>query len=724
MADPLPAMPGRDSAEVHQAVNTSGSASSANQGKGVQVNLHIQQGEIDQHKLLAAPERTESAQVESSAGTPVHNLAHRDRGFTGREGELASLRERLVVGGAAVVQAVHGMGGVGKTQLALEYAHRHLRQYDVVWWISAEQLGSIGEQFTELGVVLGIVDAAADSTLVKSKVLEHLSVRGRWLLIFDNAVRREDVLPWLPRDAGHVLITSRSANWSQVAQAVELDVMSRDEAVMFLLGQQLGLGSVEAGLLADALGDLPLALTQAVGYLAETGMSSADYRRALVEETQSVLDLGQPVNYPRSLGAAIAMNFEALSREDPAAVAILRLCAFLAPEPVPVDLIAEVARPSDSCPEVLEAIQETVGQPLARQKHIGRIGAYGLARIGAGTITVHRLTQAAIRSLMEPSDVASLAAHLEAVLGAMNPGDPRDAANWPAWGRLLPHLLAVQPGRSADDGLRQRARDAVVYLISRGDPGPARQFAEALHTGWRDMLGPDDRNTLRAATELVWALRDLGKVGQLRPLVEDTLTRQINSFGYDDPDTLRSAADLAVVYSVLGNSRRAGQIQRDVVERRRRLLGEDHPDTLMAAGNLGVTWRELGRAEEALALEQDVLERRRRLLGEDHPDTLMAVGNLGSTLRALGRVEEALALEQDVLERRRRLLGEDHPDTLRAAAGLGSTLHALGRVEEALALEQDVLERRRRLLGEDHPDTLMAVGNLGSTLHVLGRLQE
>jgi tetratricopeptide (TPR) repeat protein len=654
MAESLSAGSGRSDAEVYQAITTTGSASSATQAKGVQVNLHIQQGDPDRSE----PQAAEPAQVKSTPAMPIHNLVHRDRGFTGRAEQLALLRHRLVSGGAAVVQAVHGMGGVGKTQLALEYAHRHLAEYDLVWWVSAEQAGLLGDQFTELGVALGLFDAATDSTVAKNKVLEHLSGRDRWLLIFDNAVQREDVLPWLPRDAGHVLITSRSGKWNQVAQAMELDVLARAEAVRFLLDQQPALDPDEADLLAEALGDLPLALTQAAGYLAETGMSGADYRRALAEETQAVLELGQPVNYPRSLGAAITMSLTALSQEDPAAAAILRLCAFLAPEPIPVDLIAEIARPASSYPEALAAARDTIGKPLARQAHIGRIGAYGLARIGAGTVTVHRLTQATVRGEMEPSAADGLAAHLEAALAIMNPGDPRDATRWPAWGRLLPHLLAVQPDRSANAELREFARDAVVYLISRGDAGPACRLAENLHEGWRDQLGPDDRDTLRAATEQVWALRDLGQFGKLRPLVEDTLTRQIKTFGYDDPDTLRSAADLAVVYSVLGNSRRAEEIERDVLERRRRVLGEDHPNALRAAGNLAGSLRALGRYEEALALERDVLERSRRVLGEDHPDTLGVTGNLAATLRSLGQYEEALALGRDVLERSRRVLGE------------------------------------------------------------------
>ncbi|MFI7601216.1 FxSxx-COOH system tetratricopeptide repeat protein [Actinoplanes sp. NPDC049681] len=655
---------------------------------------------------------------------PVCNLARRNPAFTGRDKLLSQVRDALSGGARVAVQALHGMGGVGKTQLVLEYAYRFAGEYDLVWWVSAEQTGLIGEQFAALGVELGIIDAAADSMVAKSKVLGHLSGRGRWLLVFDNVVNSEDVLPWLPRGGGHVLITSRQGNWYQIADAVELDVLPRDEAVAFLTGHRSGLDCADADRLAEALGDLPLALAQAVGYLTQTGMSVAEYRQLLSEETEAVLALGRPVDYPQSLAAAITLSVSALSELDAASVAILQLCAFLAPEPVSVDLIMEVAAPGERYPQALNAARDVIGKPLARQQAIGRLGAYGLAKLGSGTVTVHRLTQAVVRSQLEQPVSEELVAHLEATLGGMRPGDPRDAANWPAWARLLPHLLAAKPARTDDPVLRECVRDAVVYLISRGDPGPARQLASSLYDEWKQRLGADHRDTLRAATELVWALRDLGEYDQLRPLIDDTLTRQIKMLGQDDPDTLRSAADLAVVHGAWGNARRAAEIERDVWERRRRVLGEEHPDTLISAGNVARSWGVLGRYREALALQQQVREQQRRALGEEHPDTLKSAANVAKWLGELGRYREALALQQQVREQQRRALGEQHPDTLLSAGNVAKWLGELGRYREALALKQQVWEQQRRALGEQHPDTLIAASNVARSLGELGRHQE
>ncbi|MEV8510502.1 FxSxx-COOH system tetratricopeptide repeat protein [Actinoplanes sp. NPDC051475] len=654
----------------------------------------------------------------------VCNLARRNPSFTGRDKLLSQLRDALSGGGRVAVRALHGMGGVGKTQLVLEYAYRFAGEYDLVWWVSAEQTGLIGEQFAALGVELGIVDAAADSTVAKSKVLAYLSGQARWLLVFDNVVNSEDVLPWLPRGGGHVLITSRQGNWHQIADAVELDVLPRDEAVRFLTRHRSGLDGDEADRLAEALGDLPLALAQAVGYLTQTGTSVAEYRQLLIEETEAVLALGQPVDYAQSLAAAITLSVSALSEVDPASVAILRLCAFLAPEPVAVELIVEVAAPRERYPQALNAAREVIGKPLARQQAIGRLGAYGLAKLGSGTVTVHRLTQAVVRSQLEQPISEELAAHLEATLGGMRPGDPRDPAHWPAWARLMPHLLAAKPASTDDPGLREGARDAVVYLISRGDSGPARQLAWDLYGEWKQRLGADHRDTLRVATELVWALRDLGEYGQLRPLVDDTLTRQINTLGHDDPDTLRSAADLAVVHSALGNHQRAEEVERDVWDRRRRVLGEEHPDTLLSASNVAGSLGRLGRYQEALTLSQQVWEQRRRVSGEEHPDTLLSAGDVAGSLGRLGRHQEALTLSQQVWEQRRRVLGEEHPDTLLSASNVAGSLSELRRHQEALTLSQQVWEQRRRVLGEEHPDTLTSASNVAGSLSKSGRHQE
>ncbi|MEV4830526.1 FxSxx-COOH system tetratricopeptide repeat protein [Micromonospora sp. NPDC049257] len=423
---------------VTQRVHTEGHGMSAVVGAGVQVNIST--------SGLPAP-RPASNQAAPPAGEDprpqVWNLRPRDRSFAGRSAELAELRARLSSGGVAAVQAVYGIGGVGKTQLVLEYAYRHRADYDVVWWISAEQPGLIGEQFSALGTSLGVLDVGADSTIAQSKVRDFLGIRERWLLIFDNVEKPEDLRRWLPDGVGHVLITSRGRNWGEIAQTVELNLLPRHEAVELLTLRLVNISAVEADRIAEDLGDLPLALAQAASYLAESGMSTADYRQSLNEETVGVLDEGRPAGYPHSLAAATILNASALGARDTAALAVLHLCAFLAPEPIPTDLVVTIAAHADRHLDAITPLAQIIDKPFQRQRSISAVGAFGLARVELGTITVHRLVQAVLRDQIGPVVAAELRTCIEAALGTVNPGDPRNSANWPRWSMVLPHLLAA-----------------------------------------------------------------------------------------------------------------------------------------------------------------------------------------------------------------------------------------------------------------------------------------
>jgi len=644
----------------------------------------------------------------------VWNIPARNPGFTGRDDLLAGVREQLLAGDKAVVQALHGMGGVGKTQLAAEYAHRFAGTYDLAWWINAEQGGLIGDQVAALGLALGCVQPGAGTQTVRAAVLAELRHRGQWLLVFDNAEDPADVAPWLPGGGGHALITSRQRGWDEVAAPVEVDVLTRAESVAILQTRVTTLSGADAEKLAAELGDLPLAIAQAAGFMADTGMTAEEFLALLRTRAGQLLAQGAPGSYPRSLAAATGLIADRLARQDPAAAELASVCAFLAPEPIPERLFTSAV---GVLPGELAA---RAADPLAWRQTLAHLTRHSLARVDHRGLQMHRLTQAILRDRLTPAQAAAIRNYAEALLAAGNPGDPPNPVTWPQWAQLTPHVLAADLAATDSPALRELVRYTCWYLIERGDARSAHDLVNGLRQQWRDRLGEDHEHTLTAAHYLAWTLLEMGRHAESRDLNRDTLARRRRVLGPDHPDTLYTAHNLAIDLRELGEVRAARDLNEDTLERHRRVLGEDHPDTLRSAAMLAFDLRELGEVQAARDLDQDTLDRRRRVLGPDHPDTLRSAGFLAIDLRELGEVQAARHLDQDTLDRHRRVLGEEHPHTLGSAYNLAIDLRELGEVQAARDLDQDTLDRRRRVLGQDHPDTLASAANLAHDLRELG----
>ena len=643
---------------------------------------------------------------------PARNL-----GFTGRTKLLEEVRKQLLGGERAVVHALHGMGGVGKTQLAIEYTHRFAADYETVWWIAAEQSGLIAEQFATLAAELGCARPGTDLGAVQRAVLAELHGRDRWLLVFDNAEDPEDLAHWLPGGSGHVVITSRARRWEEIAVPIQVDVLARSESVAILRSRVTAMSEADADRLAEALGDLPLAVAQAAGYMIDTSMPAGEYISLLEARAAEILSHGRPSSYPRSLAAVTMLAVDRLGEEDPAASDLARLCAFLAPEPIPVEWFTRAAAGLPS------SLAEKVADPVAWRQVLARIHRHALVRIDDHGLQMHRLTAAIIRHSLTRAERAATRTTAEQLLVAAAPAITDGPVSWPTWSAILPHLVHLDPATSGDGDLRKLACDAALVLYLRGDYDTGQDLARRLHQTWSATLGEDHRDTLYAANNLARYLFGLADYEGARRLDHDTFTRRRRVLGEDHTNTLMSASNLARDLQTMRDFQGARTILEDNLTRRRRIFGEDHPDTLHSASRLAITLHGLGDYPGARALQEDILTRSRRVLGEDDPDTLRSAGDLAVTLHGLGDHEHARALHEDTLTRRRRVLGEDHPYTLRSADDLAVTLQSLGDHEHARALHEDTLTRRRRVLGEDHPETMRSAGHLTLTLCQLGELQ-
>ncbi|HEY4993529.1 MAG TPA: FxSxx-COOH system tetratricopeptide repeat protein, partial [Nakamurella sp.] len=393
----------------------------------------------------------------------VSNVPARNPHFTGRADLLDRVHRQLRVDpNALAVQALYGLGGVGKTQLAIEYAHRYAADYDLVWWIDAEHPVLIPDQFLGLAGRLGLpTDAVAAEVL--TRVLTELGARSRWLLIFDNAEHPTDIAGYRPAGTGHVLVTSRTPGWGALGGRIEVDVLDRSDTVALLRARIPEMTMETADKLAAELGDLPLAAAQAAGYLEQTALPAADYLRRLRSHRAGLLAAGDVLDYQGRVDTTWAISLERLHAINPAAVALLEISAFLAPEPIPLSLFTEH-------PDLLdEPLRSIATDPDALADTVGALVGFSLARRGRDGFQLHRLVQTVIRNRMPPGRHDQRAETAVALLAAAYPGDPHAPANWTAYARLAPHVLATSPLGDAREDSRSLLLRTITYVSNEGD---------------------------------------------------------------------------------------------------------------------------------------------------------------------------------------------------------------------------------------------------------------
>ena len=457
----------------------------------------------------------------------------------------------------------------------------------------------------------------------------------------------------------------------------------------------------------------------------DTGMAVAEYLRLLSGAAARVLGVRPDRSTTdRTAAASWTVAFDRLGADDPAALRLLGLIAWLAPEPVPITVFT--TRP-DLLPDPLPA---RLADPLTVAALTGLLQRRGLIQATPQSVQLHRVPAALLRERDRPGrGVAAGRAAVVRILRAGVPDRPWEVSTWPIWQQLLPHVLTVaQPhDEHGEDDEDDEDDEAINYLLYRA--AAYQQWRGALRAArplWERLYqrrlrgGEADTRTRSKPPEAsgnscaCWA-----STSRPATLDEDTLTRCRRVLGDDHPDTLASASNLARDLSGLGDYQQARTLDEDTLTRRRRVLGDDHPDTLASANNLARDLYALGDYQQARTLDEDTLTRRRRVLGDDHPDTLASASNLARDLYALGDYQQARTLDEDTLTRRRRVLGDDHPDTLTSAGNLARDLSALGDYQQARTLDEDTLTRRRRVLGDDHPDTRLSERNLAEVLRKL-----
>ncbi|MEE1763054.1 FxSxx-COOH system tetratricopeptide repeat protein [Streptomyces sp. SP18BB07] len=685
---------------------------------------------LDHPDVLSAP--PDGGARFPNTGTRISNVQPRYPWFTGRSPILDRLRERLVSGrsGQRLPQVLHGLGGVGKSQLAREYAHRFKADYDLVWWIDAEQpdlvLPKVAALAQELDLPVG--DDVSEAAEAAMTALRQGDPCARWLLIFDNVPDLNRALPLFPgqtapvRDHvyGHILVTTRDRPGSTLVQSLEMEVFTREESVEHLCRRVPGLRENDADRVADALGDLPLAVEVAAAWLEATATPVEEYIDQLREQSTRVLSVQEAVNaveYPSSVGATWNISITRLREESPAAARLLELCAFFSAEPISMTLIS-----SDAMIDALLPYDRDLRARYMLGRVTQALNRFALAKVDSAdnSIQVHRLVQAAVRDSLDDQRYVETIHEVHRVLAAARPreGAVDDPAQWLGFEVIWPHLMPSNIRECAEEEPRQLMVDRVRYLGKRGELQAARDLATDLDELWtNEILDADDEQVLNLRFQLANVMRSQGDYQAARAMDERTLDGQRRLLGEDHPNILMTSGSLAADLRALGRYKEALDLDLRIHLGFKEIFGDDHPRTLSAANNLAIDLRLAGDSEAARRLTEDTVRRRTALLGPTHPYTLATKGHHARDLRDLGDYRTSAELLREVRESFEQVFNPGVPEVLQADKSLAVSLRKAGRTAEALRITEETWKTYARYhdrYGSTIPEVLACGLNLAA----------
>ena len=626
---------------------------------------------------VTAPAR----QHQPSDGTrlfPERRFPLRNPHFVGRDELLLQMETGLYWGRTSAprrgpatlaVQALHGTGGVGKTQLAAEYVYRRAAEYDLIVWVDAEQTALIPTQLADLATLLD-VPARDEVNATARAVVTALGKTGlRWLVVFDNAEQAADLTEWLPRaGSGHVIVTSRQTGWSHLGATVDVDVLAPEAATQLLCDRVSGVDESTARSIVDLLGYLPLAVEQAAGYLESTGMAAGDYLRLLTTRGEALLAEGHVPGYEHTLATVWDLSQASLHTASPAGAQLLRLCAFLGPEPIPLALFT-------NHPDLLrEPLRDIAADELSFNNAVGALLARSLARRSPDgqALTVHRLLATAVRRPLSEADRAHAGSTARHLLHQYLPSQIQYAPhNWPTWRAMLPHVLAATRNPTTQPEDRRRTADllntAATYLATIGRRADAVARAQEAVTLYRELAAHNGGAHLPAlATSTNNYANHLAQAGwrdQALTVAEEALNlyRQLAARNRDAylPDLAMAVNNYANHLAQAGRHADALTAAKEAVTLRRELAALDRDAYLpnLAASLTGYAGRlaETGRRAEALAVSEEAVTLRRELVAVNRdaylPDLARSLGMFALVRLVLGveRQRAADAAQESVL---------------------------------------------------------------------------
>ena len=644
-----------------------------------------------------------------------------------------------VFSAAAPRTILAGMHGCGKSQLAAAVAARCIEEeWPLVAWVNAESRGSVLEGLSELGQRMGVgeTDDRTPEALAQLclRALEEAEAADR-LVVFDNVERADDLRDLVPRGEGLrvVATTTKRVDWAQAHWwPIDVGGFEREQSITMLLDRTGQSDRNAADTIADALGDLPVAVSQAAATVKRSRCSLSTYldrlRKYSLEDSVRRLD-GD--DYPDAVGTALWFAFqsalEEIGKQSPRWEALasrqLGVLALLAASGVPRRWLEGTDQDSSdrSSLDAGEALNSLVEFSVCQFSEDG------------AKATLHRLQSRVIRENWknEPKEQAHAEEDAIDFLSSVDTTrvrNPKNGARRQDAVDLADQLRAVSEqdyshALFSDPRFGDVFTSTLRHAAELGAPQAAIALSGAVdHLG--KILGDNHPDTLTSRNNLAGAYESAGRLDEAIPLYEQVLADSVRLLGDNHPHTLAFCHNLAGAYQAAGRLGEALPLYEEVLADSVRLLGDNHPDTLTSRNNLASAYQQAGRLEEALPLYEEVLADRARVLGDNHPDTLASRNILADAYQAASRLDEAIVLFEGVLADHVRVLGPDHPHTLASRGNLAGAYQAAGRPDEAIPLYEQVAADSARVLGPDHPHTLTSQGNLAVAYQAAGRLGE
>jgi tetratricopeptide (TPR) repeat protein len=638
----------------------------------------------------------------------------RNLNFTGRDALLERIDRALLGDPLCAIFALHGLGGVGKTQLALEYTYRHAGRYALVAWLRAENPTALADDYARLAEALDLPekDAREQRTRIDA-ARSWLETHGSWLLVFDNAQNPDAIRAYLTRGgAGHTLVTSRHPGWRGLAGGFAVEVLERSDAVQFLL-RRTGEDDIDAAQqLSDELDCLPLALEEAAAYIESTGRPIASYLQLFRARQRDLLAAGSPpLDYPATVRGTWEISFAELERQEPAAAQLLLQCAFFAPDDIPLQLLREGGTCQDD---------------LVFDHCVAALRRYSLVKLEEGALSVHRLVQIVARDRLSEAEREACARRALQTVEHAFPQSSFAGNLRPECERLLPHAQTVlQLAGDLPSCLESAARLLTrtgAYLATRGRRTLASEQLSRAQRIFEKLDHVDPEQLIRVLTNHALVLYSFGQLDSSIQRMEHALQLLEQTHGAHSPRLAASLVNLAAIQlstdardRALAHAERALQIVETA-------SGPRHPMAGVARSMLARIFQDLGNVGRAWEQAQKALAIFADSEGLQHPFLCANLNHLGFVLMESGCFAEARACLDRALRIGEGAYGQDHVLVAVSLSARGALLHRMGELAEARQCYQRALTTGERNCISLHEDIALARTGLADLLREEGTL--